>query len=385
MLFARVARPTFMVAMAAIVSCGGGSETSASVTPPPTTGTPHVDRVVLNVFAASLFVGGTTQLTATAVDAAGSTLSGRAVTWTSLAPALASVSSDGTVTATGGSGFGTSTQATAIITATIEGKSASATIAVTAPGPPAITSLMVTPSIIVQGASRVPVTVSAHMLSPGSGVRSASVTFYPPLPPGNEAIYTQRCDLRLSSGTPSDGQWSCVISWPDELPGRYELYSIGVENGPGAQNVVWYYDEGSRALGFTTGLTVVPTAADTTAPALIDFAVLPTSSPVATAKSVTFAARTTDAGAGVDRISIDLGEPTGDVGLGNFPTCTTTAATSDRRDVSWTCSPFLFPLNRTGAYPIRSVMVSDRLGNSRIYTNPQLLAAGFSAVFTVVP
>ena len=381
--FARIARPTLLLLMAALASCGDGSDTSAGAATTPTVPA-HVDRVVLNATAAYLFVGGTTQLTTTALDAAGATLAGRAVTWTSLAPALASVSSDGTVTATGGSGFGTSTQATAIITATIEGKSAAATIAVTRPGPPAITALTVKPSLIVQGAGRVPVTVSAHIVSPNTGVTGVTATFTPPPPAGN-SIYTQSCDLHLSAGTFADGQWSCTINWPDEEAGRYELYSIAAANGTGPLNLVWYYDPGSIALGFTTGLTVVPTAADTIAPALIDFEIVPASLPVANAKSVTFAVRATDTGAGVDRILIDFGEPTGDVGLGNFPTCTVTEGSSDRRDVSWTCSPFLFPLTRTGAYPIRSVTLSDRLGNTRSYTNPQLLAAGFGGVFTVVP
>jgi hypothetical protein len=98
-----------------------------------------------------------------------------------------------------------------------------------------------------------------------------------------------------------------------------------------------------------------------------------------------FIARATDAGIGIDRIIIDMGEPTGDVGAGNLPKCTTTNTSSDARDVSWTCVPSQFPFSRTGSYPIRSVMLIDRSGNTRSYTNPQLLEAGFGAGFTVVP
>lgn len=72
--------------------------------------------------AAALLVGQTTQMSATARDAAGAELAGRGVTWSSSNAAVATVSSAGVVTATGA---GSTT-----ITGTSEGVAASTTIAV---------------------------------------------------------------------------------------------------------------------------------------------------------------------------------------------------------------------------------------------------------------
>src|SRR5207302_1144561 len=72
---------------------------------------------------ASIGVGQTVQLAATPKDSAGSALTGRAVTWTSSGPTVASVSASGLVT---GGAVGTAT-----ITAMSEGRTGSATVTVT--------------------------------------------------------------------------------------------------------------------------------------------------------------------------------------------------------------------------------------------------------------
>ena len=81
-----------------------------------------VASVSVNPAAANVPVGGTSQLTATAKDAAGNVLTGRAVTWSSDAPAVATVSATGLVSGV--------TAGSAHITATSEGQSGSATITV---------------------------------------------------------------------------------------------------------------------------------------------------------------------------------------------------------------------------------------------------------------
>src|SRR5437773_150818 len=82
-----------------------------------------VVAVTVNPASASLTVSATAQLTATPKDSNGTALSGRAVTWASNNPAVATVSPSGLVT---GAAAGSAT-----ITATSEGKSGSATITVT--------------------------------------------------------------------------------------------------------------------------------------------------------------------------------------------------------------------------------------------------------------
>jgi len=88
-----------------------------------------VATVTVSPAAAAIQPGQTVQLTATTKDANGNILTGRTVTWVSNSNAAATVSSSGLVTgvATG----------TALITATSEGKSGGAAIAVGTPPPPA--------------------------------------------------------------------------------------------------------------------------------------------------------------------------------------------------------------------------------------------------------
>src|SRR6185437_16421157 len=79
---------------------------------------------VVSPATASLTVGGTQQLSAVVKDAAGTVLTGRAVSWASSNAAVATVSAGGLVTGVAAGSVA--------ITATSEGKSASASFTVTA-------------------------------------------------------------------------------------------------------------------------------------------------------------------------------------------------------------------------------------------------------------
>ena len=81
-----------------------------------------VNAVLVTPATGALIVGEQLQLTATPTDILGTSLPGRAISWSSNAPAVASVSSTGLVTALG---LGSAT-----VTATCEGKSATSRIAV---------------------------------------------------------------------------------------------------------------------------------------------------------------------------------------------------------------------------------------------------------------
>ncbi len=100
-------------ALFATAACGGDSGPS---------GPPPVGSVEVTPATASLGVGDTQQLTATVRDEAGNTLTGRTVTWSSSAAAIASVDAAGLATAVG--------PGTATITATAGGKSGSAEVTV---------------------------------------------------------------------------------------------------------------------------------------------------------------------------------------------------------------------------------------------------------------
>jgi len=102
-----------MAAAIVAVACGGDD------TP---TGTAAVVAVTVSAPSAAIFVGATSQLTATAKDASGNAVSGAAVTWTSSSDAIATVSASGLVTGVA--------PGTATITATSNGKTGTATLTI---------------------------------------------------------------------------------------------------------------------------------------------------------------------------------------------------------------------------------------------------------------
>ncbi len=110
-----------------------GTSTVTVTAAPPT----PVASVSVTPPAAEVQAGGTAQLTATPRDAAGNPLTGRAVTWESTAPGVATVDANGLVTAVA--------PGTATIRAVSEGKIGTSTITVTAPPPAPVASVSVTP------------------------------------------------------------------------------------------------------------------------------------------------------------------------------------------------------------------------------------------------
>ena len=111
--FARLA-----VAAAVAAGCGGGSDTGTGPSPDP------VATVAVDPPQATVQVGATVQLAAATLNAAGDTLTGRSVAWSTASPQI-SISSTGLVTALG--------EGLATVTATAEGKSGTATIVVESP------------------------------------------------------------------------------------------------------------------------------------------------------------------------------------------------------------------------------------------------------------
>ena len=111
---------------------GKSGSATVTVTPAP------VATVTVTPAAPNVNVGQTVQLTATPRSATGQTLTGRTTTWSSSAATIATVSSSGLVT---GVAVGS-----AVITATIEGKAATATVTVSSAPPPQIATVTIAPS-----------------------------------------------------------------------------------------------------------------------------------------------------------------------------------------------------------------------------------------------
>ena len=117
-----------------IVATIEGQTAMATVTVRPV----PVAAVTITPSSSSIGVGGTVQLGALVTDAAGNALAGRAVSFASSAPTIASVGANGLVT---GVAAGTAT-----IQATSEGVTGSATVRVNAPAPAAVASVQVAPA-----------------------------------------------------------------------------------------------------------------------------------------------------------------------------------------------------------------------------------------------
>ena len=103
--------------LAILSGCGGGSDD-----PPPQLKPPIVATVRVTPSTAAVDVGATLQLAVATVDAQGAALTGRTVSWTSLQPALATVSASGLVTGL--------TAGTVTISATSDGITGTAAIVV---------------------------------------------------------------------------------------------------------------------------------------------------------------------------------------------------------------------------------------------------------------
>lgn len=104
-----------------MMGCGGGSDDPGPTNPPPPAAVATV--AVTSTAGLSVLAGQTLQLFAAVRDAAGNSLTGRSVTWTSSADAIATVSASGVVTAV--------SAGSAQIRATSEGKTGDATVTVT--------------------------------------------------------------------------------------------------------------------------------------------------------------------------------------------------------------------------------------------------------------
>ncbi|MGQ0715382.1 MAG: Ig-like domain-containing protein [Gemmatimonadaceae bacterium] len=151
---------------ASVAGVSAGADVSVSAAPPAA-----VASVAISPSAAGVQVGGTTQLAATARDASGNVLAGRAIAWGSSNPSIASVSSTGLVS---GAAVGQAT-----ISATSEGQSGSSAITVSSapPPPPTVTGLDVTPPSASLASGETRQFAATENLSNGGTRTAAGVTW----------------------------------------------------------------------------------------------------------------------------------------------------------------------------------------------------------------
>ena len=180
---------------------------------------PPVASVSVSPSSKSLYVGSSSQLTATTKDAAGNVLNGRTITWSSSVPAVATVSSSGMVRAM--------SAGSATITATSEGQSGSSSIGVA----------------IVPVAS-VTVTPATSLLRIGTGVQLTATT-------------------KDSAGSILTGR---IVTWASDAPGIASVSSSGSVTAVAVGSATLTASSEGKSGTATITVTVVPVATIAIAP-----------------------------------------------------------------------------------------------------------------------
>lgn len=213
---------------------------------------PAVATVTVSPSSASLLVGATTQLSVELRDAQGNVLTGRTVTWSSSATGVATVNSNGVVTGV--------SSGSATITATSEGRTGTASVAVTsAPTAPGNVT-----DLAVANIGSNSVTLSFTEVDDGTGSpASYDVRFAPaPLSWGSAAhVYQGTCSLPVL-GTVIGAKRTCtVLGLATSTAYQFQLVSYR-----GTLDVNAVFGALSNVASATTGTSSAPVASVTLSP-----------------------------------------------------------------------------------------------------------------------
>lgn len=231
---------------ATLAACGGAGDVTQPATTHPGGITPPVVNSVTIAGRPLLAVGDTLTLSATPLDAAGTPMTDRVVAWTSGSTQVASV--DASTGLVRGVGVGS-----AVITAVIDGKSASVAVTVAAAGtdvtPPELVSLDYAPDSLDLKTSH-DVAVSGRVTDVGSGAASFDIEFRGPTAASIE------CKAHApTTGTPLDGTWSCTISVPNGVtPGPWTVEAVELRDANDNVRDVEVNELAAR--GFPTVITI---------------------------------------------------------------------------------------------------------------------------------
>jgi trimeric autotransporter adhesin len=372
-----------------------------------------VATVEISPASPTIVIGGTSQLTATLKDASGNVLTDRTIEWKSDADLVASVSSSGLVTS--------KSVGSAHITATVEGKSASVTVAVT---PVPVASVAITPptsSLIVGGtvqlsattkddagnvltgrsigwssSDQTVATVDGNGFVTAKAVGSATITATSETKTATAAITVTVAPVATVAVAPSSvsilqGATTQLTATTSDASGRVLT----------DRTVTWSSSDQTKATvdqnGLVTGVsygqvTITATSeektgsatvkvGDGTAPVLVGLTLTPNPVDVTSAtKTVTATAHVTDAGgSGVAQFAITATAP-----HGAFADCVdTTRDSGTSSDGTWSCT-LTIPIGAEPGDWKLLLLVSDAGFASRTYSTAELTAAALPATFNVV-
>jgi uncharacterized protein YjdB len=371
-----------------------------------------VATVELSPSSPAIVVGGTSQLTATLKDVSGNVLTGRTVEWKSDADLVASVSPSGLVTS--------KSIGTANITATAEGKSATAKVTVT---PVPVASVAITPptsSLVIGGtvqlsattkddagnvltgrtvewttSDQTVATVSTTGVVTAVAVGSATITATSETKTATAAITVTVAPVATVAVAPSSvsilqGATTKLTATTSDASGR--VLTDRTVSWSSSDQTKATVDQNGVVTGVSYGqVTITATSeqksgtatvkiGDGTAPVLVGLTIVP--SPVdvtASDKVVTFTAHITDAGgSGTTQFALTATAPDGP-----FASCgSTTLDSGTAADGFWKCS-FTIPVGADPGDWQLLVLVSDAGFASRTYNASELAAAALPGSFHV--
>jgi hypothetical protein len=318
--------------------------------------------------------GDTTKVTATPLDSAGNALQGRTIAWTTSSAATAEVSDSGVVT---GRALGTAT-----LTATSEGKSASAGVTVTTEDRtvPRLAGLSFTPTEVDVTSGARTVEFSLRVTDGGSGNDFIAIGFQGPTPGSGASCHGPVSgNAVLASGTPHDGVWKCTTSIPKgATAGTWTIPQLNLIDVAGNQAI---YDRAQLvALGLPTTLPVVNTAPPATPPALTGLAFTPDPVNVGSGDATVEIAFTATASAGVRQAYAAMESTRGSI----FRNCfadTRTSGTSTNG--TWKCTITIPKDAPGGTWRVNTLWVADSASNSTLYSVQQLAERGLPSSFQV--
>ncbi|HEY2067459.1 MAG TPA: Ig-like domain-containing protein [Gemmatimonadaceae bacterium] len=290
-----------------------------------------VSDVVVTPSPTIVLINQTAQLTAALHDAAGATITGRTVTWSSSNDAIASVSATGLVTG--------KTAGTVTISAVAEGKTGSSTVTVRSP----VAS----------------VTVSPTTLALGSG-KSSTLT----------------ATVKDASGTILTDR---TVTWSSSDPSKATVGS--------ATGVVTAVSAGTTTVTATsegqTGQSTI-TVTDLTPPSVASLSASPASINVSSgAQVVTFSANVLDAGgSGVSRVDFALNAPQGTANNPVYACSAMSLSSGTSSNGVWTC-PMTIPAGSAPGTWTVSVVAIDAVLNRRSLSSANLASSGLQSTIAV--
>jgi len=216
---------------------------------------------------------------------------------------------------------------------------------------PVLTGFGFTPNSINTTSASQTVTCNMTLTDALSGVSNPTCAFT-----SADTLYRQSCTLAApTTGTPQNGTWSCVITFP-----RYSQSGIWTASVTAADAVGnGFFPIDPSTLGFPSMLTVT-SSPDLTAPALGAFSLSTAAVNVSTtAQNVTCTMPLTDALSGVNFASCQLSAPDSD----QFASCGAVAPSSGTRNAGTFSCVLSIPHFADAGVWTTQVIAVDQVGN----------------------